>query len=102
MNQQVNPQMIILAREARGFTQADLAEKIGMSPTNLSKIERSEIGINTDLVSAIADTTDFPAHFFLQPGKPVPENLNYRQRETVAPKLITPIRAQVNIIRRHI
>ncbi len=98
----VNTNMIILAREARGLSQADLAEMIGMSATNLSKIERCDIGINDEVVEIIAEKTNFPIHFFRQEGDIVPENLNYRKRDIVAQKLITPIHAQVNIIRKHI
>jgi Zn-dependent peptidase ImmA (M78 family)/DNA-binding Xre family transcriptional regulator len=98
----VNTNMIILAREARGLSQADLAEMIGMSATNLSKIERCDIGISDDMVEMIADKTHYPLQFFKQTGDIVPENLNYRKREVVAQKLITPIHAQVNIIRKHI
>lgn len=102
MTADINPEMIILAREARGLTQAELADKIGMSATNLSKIERKEIGVQRGFADTLSEKMDFPPHFFLQDGEPVPENLNYRKRETVAQKLITPIHAQVNIIRRHV
>ena len=98
----VNPNMIVLARESRGWNQVELAEKIGMSPTNLSKIERNDIGIHGEVLDAIADKTSFPLQFFYQPGTILPENLSFRKREIVAQKLITPINAQINIIRRHI
>jgi Zn-dependent peptidase ImmA (M78 family)/DNA-binding Xre family transcriptional regulator len=98
----VNPNMIVLARESRGWNQGELAEKIGMSPTNLSKIERNDIGIQKEVLETIADQTNFPLQFFYQPGTILPENLSYRKRETVAQKLITPINAQINIIRKHI
>lgn len=98
----INANMIVLAREARGLTQAELAEQIGMSATNLSKIERCDIGIADEVLESIADKTSYPIYFFKQQGDIVPENLNYRKREVVAQKLITPIHAQVNIIRKHI
>ena len=98
----VNPNMIILAREARGISQADLAEKIGMSATNLSKIERSDIGIQEEVLERIAETTHYPIHFFYQPGNIVPDNLSYRRRQIVPQKLLTPINAQVNVIRKHV
>jgi Zn-dependent peptidase ImmA (M78 family)/transcriptional regulator with XRE-family HTH domain len=97
-----NPNMIILAREARGLIQAELADSIGMSATNLGKIERKEIGISDDVLELIADKTHYPIHFFKQSGDIVPENLNYRKREVVSQKLISPIHAQVNIIRKHV
>ena len=102
MTEIVNTSMIVLAREARGLSQAELAELIGMSATNLSKIERADIGIAKELLETIADKTDYPVEFFFQKGEIVPENLKYRKREVVAQKLITPIHAQVNVIRKHI
>lgn len=98
----INTQMIILAREARGWNQHELAQKIKMSPTNLSKIERGDIGVSEDLVETIASVTSFPAHFFQQKGMIVPGNLSYRKREKVPQRLLTPIHAQVNIIKRHV
>jgi len=100
--QVVNPNMIVLARESRGWNQAQLSEKIGMSATNLSKIERSDIGIQKEIIETISEQTQYPLQFFYQPGTILPENLSYRKRETVAQKLITPINAQINIIRNHV
>lgn len=102
MTGSVNPNMIVLARESRGWNQAELAERIKMSPTNLSKIERCDIGIQKEVLESIAQETSFPLHFFYQPGTILSGNLSYRKRETVAQKFITPINAQINIIRRHI
>ncbi|MCU7551606.1 XRE family transcriptional regulator [Chitinophagaceae bacterium LB-8] len=98
----VNIAMIVLAREARGLAQNELAERIGMSATNLSKIERGDIGISDGSVEAIADATGYPPHFFHQQGIPVPENFTFRKRHHVAQKLLTPIHAQANIHRRHV
>lgn len=94
-----NTQMVILARESRGLSQLQLAEAIGMSATNLSKIERADISIATETIEKIAAATQYPLSFFYRVGDIVPENLNYRKREVVAQKLITPVHAQVNIYR---
>ena len=95
----INTQMLILARESCGLSQAQLAEAIGMSATNLSKIERAEIGINDDNLGKIATITGYPLPFFTQKGQISPENLSYRQREIVAQKLLSPVNAKANIIR---
>ena len=97
----VNANMIILAREARGFNQAELAEKIGMQPTNLSKIERNDLGVSPDTIKEISSATGFPISFFYQKGEIVPENVNYRKREKVAQKFLTLVNARVNIVRIH-
>ena len=102
MTEAINPNMIVLARESRGMTQSELADLIGMSQTNLGKIERREINIQKDAVDVIAEKTGYPPHFFLQSGEIIPENLNYRKREVVAQKLIKPIHAKVNIARNQI
>ncbi len=94
--------MIVLARESRGMSQAELALKIGMSATNLSKIERNEIGIADDMVQHISRATYYPAHFFLQKGNIFPENLSYRRRHNVPQKIITPINSKINIIKNHV
>jgi Zn-dependent peptidase ImmA (M78 family)/DNA-binding XRE family transcriptional regulator len=98
----INTHMIVLAREARGLAQNELAERIGMSATNLSKIERGDIGISDETLEAIAGETGYPLHFFQQEGAPVPEHLAYRKRQVVAQKLLTPITARANILRRHV
>lgn len=95
----INTAMLILAREARGISQAQLAEAIGMSATNLSKIERAEIGINNDNLDKISTITGYPLPFFTQKGQISPENLSYRKREIVAQKLLSTVNAKANIIR---
>jgi len=94
-----NHNMLILAREARALSQAQLADAIGMSATNLSKIERGDIGIANDTLEKIASITQYPQQFFFRQGQPIPESLIYRKRQVVAQKLITPVHAQANIIR---
>lgn len=98
----INATMIVLARESRGMNQSELADKISMSSTNLSKIERGDIGVGKETIELIAQATHFPLSFFEQTGGIVPENMNYRKRQTVAQRLLTPINAKVNIIRLHI
>jgi Zn-dependent peptidase ImmA (M78 family)/transcriptional regulator with XRE-family HTH domain len=102
MNTTVNTQMIILAREARGMTQVELAQKIGMSPTNLSKIERNEIGVGEESILQISMATFFPINFFLQRGRILPDHLGYRRKQNVPQRFITPINSRINIIKNHV
>ncbi len=94
--------MLILARESRGQNQMEMAKMLGIMPTNLSKIERGDFSISPDSLTKFANITNYPLSFFYQQGDIVPENLNYRKREKVAQKLLTPIHARVNIIRYHV
>ena len=102
MDDVINPRMVTLAREARGFTQKDLAERIKTQKAFISKIEHGELGISETLLSSISKATSYPESFFYQPGTILPMNLSYRKRKKVPAKVITPIEAKINIIRNNI
>lgn len=102
MTQVINPNMILLAREARGLTQTELAEKIHLHKANVSRLENGETNVNEETLVALSEATHFPPQFFMQQGDIMPVNLSYRKRQHVPAKLIYPIEAQINIIRRHV
>ena len=102
MIQTINPNMILLAREARGLTQTDLAEKLHTYKANISRLEHGDSGADEETLVALSEATNYPPQFFLQKGEILPVNLSYRKRKQVAAKLLTPIEAQINIIRRHV
>jgi Zn-dependent peptidase ImmA (M78 family)/DNA-binding XRE family transcriptional regulator len=97
-----NGNMILLAREARGLSQHELADKIGMSKANIGKIENGDTTVKEQFLKLIADATNFPVSFFKQEQKVYPEHLIYRKRAKVSAGLLTPISAKVNIIRFHV
>lgn len=99
---EVNPKMIVLAREARGWTQQDLAEKINMHRGNVSRLENGDTPVQKQTLLAISAATCYPPQFFTQQGEFIPVNLAYRKREKVHLKLLTPIEAKMNIVRRHV
>ncbi len=101
MTQQINPHRIILAREARGYTQQQLANKVNLHKANISRLENGDTLLSNQTLSAIANATTYPTQFFIQQGQIMPVNLAYRRRLHVATKIITPIEAQINIIRQH-
>jgi Zn-dependent peptidase ImmA (M78 family) len=98
----VNPKMILLARESRGWTQQMLSEKIHSYKANLSRLEKGDSPVNEDTLQAIAEATGYPVHFFYQKGDAMPAHLSYRKKQNVPSKIITPIEAQINIMRMHI
>lgn len=99
---EVNPEMIVLARETRGLTQQDLADKLNRPRANVSRLENGDTNVQHDTLLAISVATHYPPQFFMQQGKTIPVNLAYRKREKVHLKLLTPIEAKMNIIRRHV
>src|SRR6185312_7275668 len=68
-SREVNPEMIALAREARGRTQKDLAEAVGISAGQLSKIENGLMPASAAVVEKIAETLDYPVTFFSQTNR---------------------------------
>jgi Zn-dependent peptidase ImmA (M78 family)/transcriptional regulator len=97
----INPYMITLARETRGLTQQDLADKLKLHKANVSRLEKRNTNIHDETLLAISEATCYPPKFFVQEGYSVPVNLAYRKRQQVPVKLLTPIEAKMNIIRRH-
>lgn len=95
----INPERIILARESRGINQSELNERLGYAGGMLSKIERAEVALSPEGLSRIAAITAYPLSFFSQPGGAVPQLIAWREREKVAQKLLSPVNAQVNILR---
>jgi Zn-dependent peptidase ImmA (M78 family)/DNA-binding XRE family transcriptional regulator len=98
----INPQMILLAREARGMSQSDLAERLNSYKASVSRLEHGDGPVDENTLLALAEATHYPPHFFMQKGEILPVNLSYRKRKQVPAKLLTPIEAQMNIIRNHV
>lgn len=98
----INPQMILLAREARGMSQSDLAERLNSYKASVSRLEHGDGPIDEHTLIALAEATHYPPQFFMQKGEILPVNLSYRKRKQVPAKLLTPIEAQMNIIRNHV
>lgn len=102
MIQAINPNMILLAREARGLTQTELADKLQLHKANISRLENGDTRVTEKIWVAIARATGFPPQFFMQQGGSIPVNLSYRKRQQVPAKIISSIDAHINIIRRHV
>ncbi len=98
----INPQMILLAREARGMSQSDLAERLNSYKASVSRLEHGDGPVDENTLIALAEATHYPPQFFMQKGEILPVNLSYRKRKQVPAKLLTPIEAQMNIIRNHV
>jgi transcriptional regulator with XRE-family HTH domain len=82
---QVNPEMIILAREIRGITQAELATRLGASQGKISKMEDGLLGVSSSDLRALAITLNLPVPFFSRTDIPrnVFNGFYYRKRVTL-------------------
>jgi len=99
-----NPDMLRLARDARELTQAQLAEKSGVTQAFISKLEH---GLNSspgdDALKAISKVLGFPREFFFQRERAIGfPHFHYRKRSKLGAKPLARIGALINIRRQHI
>ena len=91
--------MITVARESRGLSQLQLAEKLDLSTSHMSRIEQDFIEVGENHLKSISTVLNYPEEFFYQEGETLPPALALRKRNIVAQKVLLPIDAQVNIYR---
>ncbi len=98
-----NPYMLILARDARGLTQADLALQLKAGQGTVSKYETGLSEPPTAFVEDVAAVLRYPVNFFLEPGRPygLPP-FHYRRRKKLSAKALARIVAEMNIRRIHL
>lgn len=95
MNKQVNSELIILAREAAGITQKELADRVGISQANISRIENGFIAITDEMIQKIADTLSFPVNFFYEDGKiNSVKNYHFRKAKSLPTKEFIRLNAE--------
>lgn len=106
MEQKINPDMLVLAREFRELTQSELAKK-----TNLSqpKITRLESGISNELtrieINRLAEALEFPCEFFFQKEEIIgygSSSYFYRKKAKLTASDKKRIHAKVNMLRINI
>ena len=101
----VNPEMVRLAREARGMTQTTLAKAAGLNQATISKIEAKVLDVSPAVLTAIAKALAMPEGFFYQTD-PVygaaTSEFFHRKRQSVPIGVLTRVHAQINILRMQI
>lgn len=103
-NENFNPDMLKLARDARELTQAELAERSGITQAFISKLEH---GLNTqpgeDALERISKALGFPSAFFFQRDRALGlPHFHFRKRAKLGAKPLARIEAVINIRRQHI
>ena len=56
----MNPEMLVVARESRGWTQSQLAEKSGVPQGTISKAEHGLTNLSDERLAALADALKYP------------------------------------------
>jgi Zn-dependent peptidase ImmA (M78 family)/transcriptional regulator with XRE-family HTH domain len=102
----LNPEMVVLAREYRGYTQEQLAFR---SKFSQPKIARLESGVSSELtpdeLKKLAEALQFPNDFFMQDEARIgfgSSSYFYRKKASLSASDRKRIHAVVNILRIHI
>ena len=97
--------MLVLARESRGWTQKELSDSLGVTQSEISKMEGGLRIPSPDLLKRLATELHYPVTFFYQTepiyGAGLSE-LFHRKRQDIAVKTLAKIHARVNIRRIHL
>jgi len=98
----INPNMLILARQSRGYTQQQLANLIDIDQGNLSKMEQGLLNIPPKLISKVTQCLSYPSAFFYEPGQ-IYNGISYhRKRKSLSKKHLDKIDAIINIRKIHL
>lgn len=98
----INHRMIQLARESRGYTQTELADKLGIPQGNLSRMERGDIGIKEEHLNNFASILNYPINFFYQTNQICTTDTHYRKAITIEQKIKLKAEAFMNIAKFNI
>lgn len=101
----VNPRMLVLARESRGLSQAELASAIQVTQGKISKYENGLLEVSDEDVARIAAVLDYEPEFFCQTDQVhgLGTSLLFNRKRKTAPITVQRrIIAQVNVARMQI
>ena len=100
----LNHHMMILAREARGLTQGELAAAMNIGQGTLSKYETGfSVDPPVSFIDTLSSNLGYPKEFFFELERPygLPP-FHYRRRKKLAAKALAKIVADMNIRRLHL
>jgi Zn-dependent peptidase ImmA (M78 family)/DNA-binding XRE family transcriptional regulator len=101
----VNPSMLTLARESRGLTQSQLAKKVGISQSALSKYENDMLRVPPEHLREIATVLHYPETFFTRTKEVYGFNsacMYHRKRQSISVSDLRYIQARINVKQDHL
>jgi Zn-dependent peptidase ImmA (M78 family)/transcriptional regulator with XRE-family HTH domain len=100
MNGKVNPEMLILAREARGLIQSALAELLETTQATVSRYESGLVEAPCDYLGILAKALRRPVSFFYWQDRLYSSScLYHRRRSRITLRDLKMIHAHVNLLR---
>jgi Zn-dependent peptidase ImmA (M78 family)/transcriptional regulator with XRE-family HTH domain len=98
----LNPQILRLGREARGFTQEEFAERLGIDQGRLSKVEKGILSADDAMSGKVAEVLDFPLAFFYQERRVLPVEGHYRRKISTSVKRMKENIAKMTLAEWHL
>lgn len=102
MTAQLNPSMLILARESRGLTVTELARRVEVTPGYVSKVENGIVTPSQNHMEALARALHYPLAFLTRQDRIVGFDspcLYHRKRKTLPVKALRLVEAQMHVMR---
>ncbi|MEZ0166997.1 helix-turn-helix domain-containing protein [Kineococcus sp. LSe6-4] len=97
-------EVIETTRRARGFTQAQLAERAGVTQGALSRYEKDLRAPDDETVRSIAEALGVTPRFLEHAGRPqaaMAVDAHMRRRATAKPTVWRQLEAELNVLRMH-
>ena len=102
MRSDINPELLALARELRGLTQADLASQAGVSQSKISKYESAMLRVSPQDLAVMAEQLDVPERLLLQSDRrrgPSGTHLFHRSLKRLRVRDQRRIHARIDLLR---
>ena len=97
--------MVILARESSGITQSEMAQRLRIPQSQLSKMESGQIPVTSGVLAALVRELDYTEKFYYQTFEIYPAGMHiylFRKHKTLPAKDLSRITALMNIYRSHV
>jgi Zn-dependent peptidase ImmA (M78 family)/transcriptional regulator with XRE-family HTH domain len=106
MEQKINPDMLIIAREFRELSQMELSSKTGFSQSKITRLESGLFNdLNNDEIQILASSLDIPIDFLFQKEERIGYGSSayfYRKKAKLTGADSKRIHAMVNILRMNL
>jgi len=96
----INYEMVIIARESRGFTQKELSKQLRITQGALSRVESGLLNLDESTLKRLSDILGYPVNFFTQKRKIYGVGLVeifHRKRQTISIKTMDKIYSLIDV-----
>jgi Zn-dependent peptidase ImmA (M78 family) len=98
-----NQDYLVLARESRGLTQTELAERVSISQSLLSKLEHGTLPASSEQAQCFARELHYPVGFFYRKSEPLTDRVAlFRRYSSVSAMLLRRVRAHLELMKANL